>query len=301
MAFLERDRIINDIRGVITELSSFLKTIEWAPNNYLSFDERSGVLFLADQYHRATNDYSFLWLMLRKLDDEALITMYKDCRTLANKYYFTSRHTLTYDEVIEFSSVDKVPDYTNQNISGKISFLLLQFFTGGNADKILQGVPNVNGWLNLTDEIYFQAALLPIQTVNRGAMIIKYAAIFGGNVPISGAAKIIQDTTDYAQLGVKIAHAWSVDTQAAWNDVMTDVAGMVIGAFISTVVEDSIANVKVRVSTKNGGFYQLGRRGRMSDLAGFYTNLSQDLAPELGQDLTSKIMDDVKSMLLTNN
>jgi hypothetical protein len=188
--------------------------------------------------------------------------------------------------------------YTDPDGNDIISYWMLQLLSGGNADKLLEGISNAKSWLDFTDKIYFNAVMLPVQTINTGSTIVKYAALFGGNVPVAGTAGAIQATTDNVSLAIKIAYAWSIDSKEAWVDVMSDVASMAIGAFISTTVDSGIASVKVRVSTKNGGYYQIGRRGRMSDVNGFITKLSQDLGIELGKDLSSQIVADIKKMLL---
>jgi hypothetical protein len=137
--------------------------------------------------------------------------------------------------------------YVDPTGNEKLSYMLLDIITGGNADEILDGIPNASDWLNITDKIYFTAALFPLETVNSAASITKYGAILSGNAPLAGAAGAVENITDYATLGVKAAYAWSVDSPEAWGDVLGDAAGLAIGAFVSTKIEGRFAEIEVRI------------------------------------------------------
>lgn len=56
---------------------------------------------------------------------------------------------------------------------------------------------------------------------------------------------------------------------------------------------------------KNGGYYQLGHRGRLSNSEGFRKKLIQELAPALGEEFATRIadivMDDMKKQLSKEN
>ena len=76
-------------------------------------------------------------------------------------------------------------------------------------------------------------------------------------------------------------------------DAASDAASMGIGAFVSFSIKGKYADVRVTQSSKNGGYYQLGHRGRLSNSEGFRKKLIQELAPELGEDFATKLVDTV--------
>ena len=79
----------------------------------------------------------------------------------------------------------------------------------------------------------------------------------------------------------------------AVGDAASDAASMGIGAFVSFSIKGKYADVRVTQSSKNGGYYQLGHRGRLSNSEGFRKKLIQELAPELGEDFATKLVDTV--------
>ena len=66
-------------------------------------------------------------------------------------------------------------------------------------------------------------------------------------------------------------------------------------------IKGKYADVRVTQSLKNGGYYQLGHRGRLSNSEGFRKKLIQELAPELGKEFATKladiVMDDMKKQI----
>jgi hypothetical protein len=100
MASLDYYNILDQIVMVLKDFGGFLSTVYFYPG----MDEKDKLLSGADDYHKAIKDKNGLELMLRKLDMESIIKMYKYCQLLADKYNLTCKDKLSRDADISISN-----------------------------------------------------------------------------------------------------------------------------------------------------------------------------------------------------
>jgi len=66
---------------------------------------------------------------------------------------------------------------------------------------------------------------------------------------------------------------------------------------VSVSISKGNLSVQVTQSKKNGGFYQLGHVGRLSDKEGFRKMFIQKVSPSLGAKITEIIVNTVFDMI----
>jgi hypothetical protein len=72
---------------------------------------------------------------------------------------------------------------------------------------------------------------------------------------------------------------------------------MGLKGFVSVAISKGNLSVQVTQSAKNGGFYQLGHVGRLSNKDGFRKMFIQKVSPSLGAKFSEIIADTVIEMI----
>jgi len=113
MAYLTRSEITQKIINVLKEFDDF------SQRNRKYFPQNGVIMKNASENYRITHNETFMRNMLRKLEDNALVAMYKDCGTLTEKYKLNSKSTLAgYNTVVLASATTEYDDFFYIDTSG---------------------------------------------------------------------------------------------------------------------------------------------------------------------------------------
>ncbi len=174
-----------------------------------------------------------------------------------------------------------------------ITWGFLNLFLGKDNVNRIWNSPMYDGFAKISDSILHEAIEAPCEIISDASNVVCIYAIATGNVPLAAGAELTGNVADSLKLGSKILKAYNSGETSDWMDAASDAASMGIGAFVSFSIKGKYADVRVTQSSKNGGYYQLGHRGRLSNSEGFRKKLIQELAPELGEDFATKLVDTV--------
>lgn len=153
--------------------------------------------------------------------------------------------------------------------------------------------PKYDGFAKFSDTILHEAIEAPCGIISDASSVVGIYAIATGNVSLATGAEITGTVADSLILGSKVLKAYNSGNTSDWIDAASNATSLGVGAFVSFSIKGKYADVRVTQSNKNGGYYQLGHRGRLSNSEGFRKKLIQELAPELGKKLATKLADTV--------
>ncbi len=169
----------------------------------------------------------------------------------------------------------------------------LNLFLGKDNVNRIWNNPMYDGFAKFSDNILHEAIEAPCEIISDASNIVGIYAIATGNVPLAAGAELTGNVADSLKLGSKILKAYNSGEASDWMDAATDAAKLGVGAFVSFSIKGKYVDVRITQSVKNGGYYQLGHRGRLSNLEGFRKKLIQELSPELGSAFVTKLVDKV--------
>lgn len=182
---------------------------------------------------------------------------------------------------------------------------ILYIFLGKDTVNRIWNDPMYDGFAKFFDSILHKAIEMPCEIISDTTSVIGIYATATGNVPLAAGAEVVGNVASGVILGSKVLKAYNSENAYDWIDVAPDAANLGFGAFVSFSIKGKYADVRVTQSLKNGGYYQLGHRGRLSNSEGFRKKLIQELAPELGKEFATKladiVMDDMKKQIKKGN
>lgn len=186
--------------------------------------------------------------------------------------------------------------YTNQNGRKEkkgLTWGILNLLLGKDNVNRIWNDSMYDGFANFSDTILHEAIEAPCGIISDASSVVGIYAIATGNVPLAAGAEITGNAADSLILGSKVLKAYNSGKKSDWIDAASDAANLGFGAFVSFSIKGKYADVRVTQSSKNGGYYQKGHKGRLSNSEGFKKKLIQELAPELGKEFATKIADTV--------
>ena len=172
---------------------------------------------------------------------------------------------------------------------GVTGFLLRLLLGSENYDRVF-GDPMLDGFFDFSNRILHAAVEFPAQVISWGADIVRFIAINNGNLPLGVVAGEIGTAADFVRLGSYALRAYDGDIEAR-NEFGRLSASMGIKAFVGWSVRQDTAHVRVIRSTKNGGYYQKGRCGRLSNIEGLHRMIMQELSPIMRGEGSARIAD----------
>ena len=185
----------------------------------------------------------------------------------------------------------------NQRRGRGITGFLLRLLIGRENYNRVFGDPVLDGFFDFSNRILHASIEFPALIISHGADIVRIIAISTGNLPLGAVATGVGTAADVVRLGSYALRAYDGDIEAR-NQFIRLSASMGVSFFVGWSVRQGTAHVRVIRSTKNGGFYQKGRRGRLTDVEGLHRMIMQELSPVIQGELAASITDSIiKNML----
>ena len=170
-----------------------------------------------------------------------------------------------------------------------------------NVDRIWNS-PMYDGFANISDRILYAAVKTPCTIIGQASDYVGLFALATGNVPLAALSETTGKVCDLVSFGLNILEAYNTGD---WNEVYKQALAYGVSMFICFRIKGGIADTRVIQSKKNGGYYQKGHRGRLTNKSGMRKMFIQTMKPEIGKkaskELFNVIWDISQKQMKANN
>lgn len=153
-----------------------------------------------------------------------------------------------------------------------------------------------DGFAEFSDTLLFATIETPCTIIGQASDYIGLFALATGNIPLA-AAESVGNTTDAISFGTAVLKAYTTDD---WSDVYKQTASKGVSSFVSFYIDGKFVDIRVTQSKKNGGYYQKGHKGRLTNKCGMRKAFVQKMAPEIGKKAAKEIFNGIWDKIQEN-